>query len=575
MTVDSGPQRIGVPERLDAVVEGGRRLVGRDGFLDRIAERLGTSQAIDEAVALVPAEDGADTATLHGMGGVGKTALALEFCYSSHSLRYDVIWWVNADSSSTIDASYDLYARQVLGAGHELQGDDLRDAVHADLRTRVSCLVVYDNLLDRQSLREYRPADFNGAVLVTSRSPRNWAAESAIQVDVLDEVPARDWLLYSAGCVDKFGDSIDTDSAEYQHAAWLAGSDGMNGLALALRMATTYLEGTPGGLREYRSLYDSRASDLLNSSETIPPDYARTVYVTFAVSLAELVRSKNIAAKTLLELASFFAPDDIPATVFTPDSIGAGGEAEGAVNEALLALSRLALVTTSRIGFGVHRLVQEVTRYYLRNPLPELDLLEAQASGRKISVMAVSANPPDLNDDQLDIERAIQDIKELVDTSDLRDQIEFRQVGAATAESVARNLRKSPRPSIVVFVGHGRESDGIALRNHHGDEGVKWASADSLAETFQDIGAQVVILANCHSEGVAKKLAEHVPTVIGTTTYIADQTARRLVETYLRAVLRGTTMAEAYKEAQHVIDLAGGEDVTVLLGSGASLTLFN
>jgi hypothetical protein len=47
---------------------------------------------------------------LHGLGGVGKTQLALEYAYR-HAADYDLVWWVAAEQLAAIP-------RQLVGLGH-------------------------------------------------------------------------------------------------------------------------------------------------------------------------------------------------------------------------------------------------------------------------------------------------------------------------------------------------------------------------------------------------------------------------------------------------------------------------
>jgi NB-ARC domain len=76
---------------------------------------------------------------LHGMGGVGKTQLAIEYAHRFAS-GYDVVWWVNAEQSSLIGEQFTMLAAR-LGCGE--QGLPLPLLRHCWMRRRCGGVVGY------------------------------------------------------------------------------------------------------------------------------------------------------------------------------------------------------------------------------------------------------------------------------------------------------------------------------------------------------------------------------------------------------------------------------------------------
>ena len=104
---------------------------GRDGLLAAVRDRL-------------LAGDTAVVQALHGMGGVGKTQLAIEYAHRFAD-GYDVAWWVNAEQGGLIGDQFAALGT-ALGCVQPGAGSDaVRAAVLADLRQRGRWLLVFDN----------------------------------------------------------------------------------------------------------------------------------------------------------------------------------------------------------------------------------------------------------------------------------------------------------------------------------------------------------------------------------------------------------------------------------------------
>ncbi len=81
---------------------------GREELLDALHRRLRK----EKATAVLPN-------ALHGMGGVGKSMLAVEYVYR-HLGDYDVVWWISAERTAQIALSLVELAPQLgLEAGSD------------------------------------------------------------------------------------------------------------------------------------------------------------------------------------------------------------------------------------------------------------------------------------------------------------------------------------------------------------------------------------------------------------------------------------------------------------------------
>jgi hypothetical protein len=129
---------------------------------------------------------------LHGLGGIGKTQLTIEYI-RRHKEKYTAIFWLNANDQDSLKLSFRDVAQQVLKyhpstsllAGVDL--DDLDQVVYAvkawlDLQKNTRWLMIYDNYdnpkipgnLDRSAIdiRQFLPRSDQGSTIISTRSSR-------------------------------------------------------------------------------------------------------------------------------------------------------------------------------------------------------------------------------------------------------------------------------------------------------------------------------------------------------------------------------------------------------------------
>lgn len=130
-----------------------------------------------------------------GLGGVGKTEVALEFAYSRKS-RFDAIFLVAADEPSKLASGFCQIAlslgleessqRQSEVVSRELVKGWLTNPTKAPERTNLDAsrqddanwLLIFDNVDDASILDDYWPVGGSGSLLITSRNPLASAAHS-------------------------------------------------------------------------------------------------------------------------------------------------------------------------------------------------------------------------------------------------------------------------------------------------------------------------------------------------------------------------------------------------------------
>ena len=138
------------------------RFTGRDGLLTELRRGLHAGEG-----ALV-------VQALYGLGGVGKTQLAIEYAHR-FATDYDLVWWLDAEQPVLIpEQLVRLAARLDLPLGATVA--DTVERLLAEVGRGRRWLLVFDNAERPADIAAYRP-DGDGHVLITSRHPAGapWA----------------------------------------------------------------------------------------------------------------------------------------------------------------------------------------------------------------------------------------------------------------------------------------------------------------------------------------------------------------------------------------------------------------
>ena len=261
------------PERLVSVSPRPELLAGRAGLLAELHARL-----------TLDVRDGPQIVALHGMGGAGKTSLAVA-CAHDHLASHSVTWQLPAEDPVVLAAEFARLAAMMGAAGG---GHDPRDpvaVVHARLAvSRPPWLLIFDNAPVHRSVRPFLPPSGHGRVLITSQSA-SWPHGQGLEVPVLDAGSSAGFLLTRTG------------SADTTAAADLAGE--LGGLPLALEQAGGYVVAAGESLAGYLGLFRARRAEMLGRGE--PVGYDKTVATTWSLAFTRL-EQQSPAAITLLRL---------------------------------------------------------------------------------------------------------------------------------------------------------------------------------------------------------------------------------------------------------------------------------
>ncbi|WP_246100990.1 FxSxx-COOH system tetratricopeptide repeat protein [Streptomyces cyaneus] len=347
---DGGPRFPGAEPSVFSMPIRNPSFTGRERLLGSLRERL---------------RAGNHTVLLRGMGGVGKTMLALEFAHRFKS-DYDVVWHIQADQRN-------LAVEQFAGLASHLDvaerknptatATGVKDALRLG-RPYSRWLLILDNVEHVNDLSDLLVSNKFGHVLITSQRSEGWERYAEI-VDV--SVFERD---ESVAHLKRRLTECSTEEADEVASA-------LGDLPLAVEHAAAVLKESGLQTHEYVKLLERQpAADTAGLS---PDDRLLDVSKTWSVAIGQL--NKNFPpAVQLLKLAAWFSPEPISMDLLQSTQIAqslTGQDSRGdqefrprafdsteMIARAFQELSRLSLATVDRKSrsLRVHRLVQMSVR---------------------------------------------------------------------------------------------------------------------------------------------------------------------------------------------------------------------
>ncbi len=337
------------PNNLPSV---GSLFKGRDDFLEQLRSVL-----LDKPthIAAVTAKQ-----TIHGLGGVGKTRVAVEYA-KRYSHEYTALLFITGDSSSNLHSNLaNLCGAMVLNLPEQAAREQEVQVAAAIrwLREHAGWFLIVDNVDTPEAAtaaEELLQKLDTGHVVITSRLSQWGHAVQELALDVLSESAAVEMLLERTAGKRKpsLSDAADT----------LALAKDLGCLPLALEQAGAFIVEDGCSFADYRKLWKAHDDEVLNWHDQRTMKYPRSVATTWQTSFDKLGDN----GRSLLRILCWLAPEPIPLTMLEKLPTGEG-EMGINISKARRDLARYSLAKWSdgtNTAIVVHRLVQEITEYRL------------------------------------------------------------------------------------------------------------------------------------------------------------------------------------------------------------------
>ena len=304
--------------------------------------------------------------SVSGLGGIGKTQLALEYAHQCYPNVYHSILWANAADKASLETSYLSLAHLLkLPEEKEKEVERIVQAVKIWLEKYPRWLLILDNADDLELARSYLPTKPRGHILLTTRSQIVGPIATPIQVETLSPEEGLLFLLRRCGLLSP-GTEETSIATDIRHAAGEL-VEMLAGHPLALDQAGAYIEeasdsevrATSAVFTEYRQIYQEQRRTFLKMRGDLGGEHPDSVALTIEISMQKACQ-RHPKCADVLAFCSLLHPDAIPEELLHQ---GLGLDRLH-FHEVLKALRSYSLIkrNAEKQVLSLHRLVQAVIK---------------------------------------------------------------------------------------------------------------------------------------------------------------------------------------------------------------------
>ncbi|KAI9771206.1 MAG: hypothetical protein M1839_002865 [Geoglossum umbratile] len=342
----------------------------------RNTQFVGRSSQLDKLEQLLFLKERKPKIAITGLGGVGKTQIALELAYRTlEKYPERPIFWIPATNAESLQQAYMEVAQQLQIPNVEKEQADVKKLLqrHLSQESQDQWLIIFDNADDvdmwiynpaseNQSLGlvDYLPQSSRGSIVFTTRSKKiaiKLAKQNVVEVSEMDEEAATQLL----------GKSLLDPTLLQNYDDTLQLLDQLTFLPLAIVQAAAYINGNGITLSDYLALLAEQEEDVIDLlSEEFEDDWRyrnvkNPVTTTWLISFEQIQRANPLAAEYLSFIACI-EPRDVPQSLLPP------AQSRKKEMDAIGTLAAYSFLSrrSADPSLDLHRLVHLATRNWLR-----------------------------------------------------------------------------------------------------------------------------------------------------------------------------------------------------------------
>lgn len=316
---------------------------------------------------------------LCGLGGVGKTQVAIHYAFSRRN-NFDAIFWIDSDQPTQLTEGFSLIASHL---GHTESPDQDRvvsrdialewlcnprkrsASLSPDVEPNAKWLLIFNSVDNLGHMRAFWPHCSLGSILVTSRDPLAKTNREGVDLEPFKPKEASELLLKLLGLPST---SEHVDSSEKLATR-------LGGLPLAITQVAALIQRWDMTLDEFLEYFETQTSIAKvakhKSSSDTHDHYKHSLFTVWALE------SLTAGALVLLQVMAYLSPDSIQEPLLQGVSkLDVPPQYPTTIDEFIDArtdLTKVSLIKRNkRVGITkgsseltLHRLVQDVTRAHI------------------------------------------------------------------------------------------------------------------------------------------------------------------------------------------------------------------